>query len=90
MIVFLTLTAPALVTIPMIIEPRFFFPMLLTLHGLAVFDLQLPKDGVRNLMFTERFQWLMIAYVFFIVVCFTMSASSFEQLEGPVMLFNPR
>lgn len=86
----LTLTTPALAATPFVIEPRFFLPLLLTLYGVIIFGIRLSTNILRISLYSQKFYWLIIAYVFFILVCFTLSANSFEQLEGPLILFNPR
>lgn len=62
--VLLSLTFPALISIPFIIETRFFFSMLLTFCALAIFNTQIPKGCMKTLFADEKYYWPMLAYVF--------------------------
>lgn len=76
-VILLSLLLPALITIPWTIETRYFLPVFLLLYGTVSY---LVVSGDVRQKFMRGLNWRnVIAYVLFIALCFTFSASLFAK-----------
>lgn len=82
------LMIPAASSIPFVIEPRFFLPMTISLFSLAVFGLQSGGLDISLLFKRQILSWSMLEYIFFILVCFTLSSNTFLQAVDAVLLLS--
>jgi hypothetical protein len=76
-VLLLSLLLPALITIPWTIETRYFLPVFLLLYGAVSY---LVVSGDVRQKFMRGLNWRnVIAYLLFIALCFTFSASLFAK-----------
>ncbi len=72
--------APVALAIPIVVEVRFFLPMYLLAYGVVSYGLDY-KELLLRLRNKSTFLWFILLLFSWILMCFTLSAGTIEQLQ---------
>jgi len=76
----LSMLAPVVLAIPIVVEVRFFLPMYLLAYGVVIYGLDY-KELLLRLRNKSTFLWFVLLLFGWILMCFTLSVGTIEQLQ---------